>query len=148
MITKPFVGVLLAGCAFAAPVAAAGAGCVQVKEGWARLPAVATMPMTAGYATVHNGCDQPVTVIGARSSSFGDVSLHETTVTDGVSRMQHVHQLPIAAGASVELKPGGLHLMLMQGKGALTEGQALPLVLELAGGEEVQGTLQVRAPNR
>lgn len=144
MITKPFVGVLLALAACAGSASAKQGDCVQLSGGWARLPPVATMPMTAGYATIHNGCSTAVTVLGARSSAFGEVSLHETRVVDDVSRMQHVHGLPIPAGATVELKPGGLHLMLMQGAGALAEGQVLPLVLELEGGGEVTGTLQVR----
>jgi len=142
MITKPFVGVLFVVCAGTA--SAADAGCVQVTGGWARLPPGPSATMTAGYGVIHNRCQTPVTVIGARSTAFADVSLHETTVVDDVSRMQHVHGLPIAAGASVELRPGGLHLMLMQGRAALEKGQTLPLVLELEDGNEAIATLQVR----
>ncbi len=142
MITKPFVGVLLVLCAGVA--SAAEVTCVQMAEGWARLPPGPGMPMTAGYGVIHNRCDAAVTITGARSSAFSEVSLHETTVVDDVSRMQHVHGLPIAAGASVELRPGGLHLMLMQGRAPLHKGQSLPLVLELEGGDEAVAALQVR----
>jgi copper(I)-binding protein len=55
-----------------------------------------------------------------------------------------VERLPIAAGATVELKPGGLHLMLMQPEVSLKEGAALPLRLSLEDGRKVDGTLQVR----
>ena len=58
-----------------------------------------------------------------------DVSLHETTLVDGVSRMREVERLPVAAGKSVELKPGGLHLMLMDGTGSLQEGKRVGIVL-------------------
>lgn len=144
MITKPFVGVLLVLCAAAASAETAVPACVTVQQGWARLPPNPATPMTAGYGVIHNGCAKAVAIRGVRSASFGDVSLHETTIVDGVSRMRAVERLPLAPGARAELKPGGLHLMLMEGKGTLKEGQALPLRLQLEGGGEANATLTVR----
>ncbi|KAF1055440.1 MAG: hypothetical protein GAK43_00234 [Stenotrophomonas maltophilia] len=126
MITKPFVGVLFSLCAAAASASAAEVSCVTVEQGWARLPPNPAMAMTAGYGVVRNGCSTPVAIIGARSAAFADVSLHETTIVGGVSRMRAIERLPLAPGARAELKPGGLHLMLMEGTGTLKEGQARP----------------------
>lgn len=147
MITKPFVCVLLALCAFEA--SAAAPACVAVEQGWVRLTPGA-MRMAAGFARIRNGCTSEVVVVGAGSKAFGDVSLHETTVTEGVSRMRGIERLPIAAGAVAELKPGGLHLMLMQPEVPLVEGAQLPLRLSLEDGTKVDGMLQVRreAPAR
>ena len=144
MITKPFVGVLLMVCAGAASAAGAAPACVTVQQGWARLPPNPAMPMTAGYGVIHNGCAKAVAITGASSTTFGDVSLHETTLVDGVSRMRAIERLPLAPGARAELKPGGLHLMLMRGTGALKEGQVVPLELQLEGGGEASATLTVR----
>ena len=87
MITKPFVGVLFGICAWAVPLvgSAATVTCLEVKEGWARLPPTASTPMTAGYGNIRNGCGKAVTVVGARSAAFADVSLHETRVQGDVS---------------------------------------------------------------
>lgn len=149
MITKPFMCVLLALCAFEASAQAPVPACVTIREGWLRLPPGA-MPMAAGYARIRNDCGSDVVVIGAGSRAFGEVSLHETTLVQGVSRMREVARLPIAAGASVELKPGGLHLMLMQPDVQLKEGVQLPIRLSLEDGRKVDGVLQVRrdAPAR
>jgi copper(I)-binding protein len=144
MITKPFACVLLGLCAFATSAKAAEPACVSVREGWVRLPPGA-MPMAAGYGKIHNGCRTAVVVVGAGSKAFGDVSLHETTLVDGVSRMRAVERLPIAPGATVELKPGGLHLMLMQPEVPLSDGKVLPLRLSLEDGRKVDGQLQVRS---
>ena len=146
MITKPFVCVLLGLCAFAAsaPTVAAEPSCVSLRDGWLRLPPAA-MPMAAGYGRIRNDCREAVVVIAAGSKAFGDVSLHETTLVDGVSRMRAVERLPIAAGATVELKPGGLHLMLLQPEVALKEGAQLPLRLSLEDGRKVDGMMQVRS---
>lgn len=103
------------------------------------------MPMAAGYGQIRNDCREAVVVVAAGSKAFGDVSLHETTLVDGVSRMREVERLPIAAGKTVELKPGGLHLMLMQPEVALKEGAQLPLRLSLEDGGKVDGTMQVRS---
>ena len=147
MITKPFVCVLLALCAFEA--SAAAPACVTVEQGWVRLTPAA-MRMAAGFARIRNGCPSEVVVVGAGSKAFGDVSLHETTVVQGVSRMREIERLPIAPGASAELKPGSLHLMLMQPEVPLAEGAQLPLRLSLEDGTKVDGMLQVRreAPAR
>lgn len=141
MITKPFVCVLLMVCAGAA--SAAEPACVSLEQGWVRLPPPG-VPMAAGYGVIRNGCRAPVVVVAAGSKAFGDVSLHETTLVDGVSRMRAVEKLPIAPGASVELKPGGLHLMLMQPEVALGAGKELPLRLSLEDGRKVDATLVVR----
>jgi copper(I)-binding protein len=143
MITKPFVCVLLGLCALATSATAAEPACVSVREGWVRLPP-GPMPMAAGYGKIRNDCGSAVVVVGAGSKAFGEVSLHETTLVEGISRMREVERLPIAAGATVELKPGGLHLMLMQPEVTLKEGAALPLRLSLEDGRKVDGTLQVR----
>jgi copper(I)-binding protein len=144
MITKPFVCVLLGLCALATSAVAAAPACVSLREGWVRLPPGA-MPMAAGYGQIRNDCREAVVVVAAGSKAFGEVSLHETTLVDGVSRMRAVERLPIAAGATVALKPGGLHLMLMQPEVALKEDAQLPLRLSLEDGRKVDGTLQVRS---
>lgn len=145
MIAKPFVCVLLGLCAFAASASAVAdaPACVSLRDGWVRLPPGA-MPMAAGYGRIRNDCRETVVVIAAGSKAFGDVSLHETTLVDGISRMRAVERLPIAPGATVELRPGGLHLMLMQPEVALKEGAQLPLRLSLEGGRKLDGVLQVR----
>ena len=94
MITKPFACVLLSLCALATSAAAAAAepACVSVREGWVRLPP-GPMPMAAGYGKIRNDCRSAVVVVGAGSKAFGDVSLHETTLVEGISRMREVERL-------------------------------------------------------
>lgn len=146
MITKPFVCVLLAMAAFEA---AAAPACVVVEDGWLRLPPGGS-PMAAGYARIRNSCAADVVIVAAGSKAFADVSLHETRMEQGVSRMREIERLPIAAGATVELKPGGMHLMLMRPEVPLGEGAQLPLRLSLEDGRKVDASLQVRrdAPAR
>jgi len=117
----------------------------RISDGWVSLPPV-EMPMMAGFGRIENDCATAATIVGVRSGAFGDVSLHETTVVDGVSRMRALPRLDIAAGASATLQPGGLHLMLMQPVRPLAEGEAVPVEFLLEGGGVVSGSFEVRGP--
>lgn len=77
--------------------AGVGAQCLpEFKDGWIRIPPPGGMGMAAGFGQFHNGCAQPFQVTAAKSSAFADVSIHETTQTNGVSRMRAVPEPGIA----------------------------------------------------
>ena len=140
---RAFAAILLA--AMLALPACARECAPALRDGWVRLLPV-DMPMTAGFGRIENRCPAPVTVVGASSPAFGDVSLHETRVVDGVSRMRAVPELVVPADGSVTLEPGGLHLMLMQPRTPLQAGSTIEIVFELKGGGTLRGELVVRAP--
>lgn len=125
--------------------AAADRGCSPlIEDGWLRLPPV-SMPMLAGFGRIDNRCDAPVTIVGVASPAFAEVSLHETRIEDGISRMRALPELTIAAGASATLQPGGKHLMLMQPARPLQPGETVELEFRLADGGRLRGDFQVRA---
>ena len=120
------------------------AECLPVaKAAWVRLPPVA-MPMMAGFARIENPCSSPAAVVGAESLAFADVSLHETRQEAGISRMREVERLPVAPGKAVELKPGGLHLMLHGPYQPLAAGEKTVITLKLADGRALPVQFEVR----
>lgn len=139
---------LLSGAAPAAradatPSAAADGCSPRVVDGWLRAPPM-PMPMLAGFARVENPCADGVVITGARSDAFASVEVHETRVVDGVSRMRPVAEVPVAAAGEVVMRPGGLHLMLMQPVSPLAEGDSADVELELADGRWIRATFEVR----
>jgi copper(I)-binding protein len=84
---------------------------LNFEEAWIRAAPPGAM-MMAAYGRFENRSDLPLVLTGFSSPAFMDVSLHRTLQVDGVSRMEAVPGLTIAAGGSVLLEPGGLHLML------------------------------------
>jgi copper(I)-binding protein len=60
-------------------------------------------------------------------------------------RMRQVKEVVVPAGAIVELKPGGLHLMFMNIKAPLTAGEAVPVKLKFAKAGEVEVKMPVNA---
>lgn len=127
-------------------VPACSSQCVPaLEQGWVRLPPV-PMPMSAGFGTIENRCPTPITIVGVSSPAFADSSLHETSVVDGISRMRPVAELRIPARSSVDLAPGGLHLMLMQPRAPLIAGATVDVEFVLESGATLRGQLKVRKP--
>ena len=112
-----------------------------VQRGWVRM--APGMPMGAAFALVRNPCATDAAIVGASSPAFADVSLHETRIENGVSRMRAVAKVALPAGGSVELGPGGLHAMLMQPRGSATP-KTVRIEFLLADGRRVRGDLPVR----
>ena len=100
--------------------------------------------MMAGFVRIENPCTQAVVIVSAESLSFGEVTIHETREVDGVNKMREVQQLRIEPGKAVELKPGGMHLMLYQPYEALKEGDEAVIVLKLQDGRSIPVTFAVR----
>jgi periplasmic copper chaperone A len=125
----------------------AAANCLpRVRDGWIRLaPAGMSMPMLAGYGRIENPCPEAVAITGAKSASFADISLHRTSVVDGISRMRPVPALPVGGNGQATLEPGGLHLMLMQPSATLKPGDTVRMVFTLQDGREVRGEFIARA---
>ena len=134
--------------AFAAAPACArqDADCAPVvRDGWIRL-VPGGMPMQAGFGRIDNPCATPAVVVGARSAAHASAELHETRIVDGVSRMRAVPELRIAPDGAAVLKPGGLHLMLMQPLAPLQAGSRIEIDFALKGGGTLRGEMVVRAP--
>ncbi|MGG6462569.1 copper chaperone PCu(A)C [Solilutibacter silvestris] len=117
-----------------------------VRDAWIRL-VPGGMPMHAGFARIENPCDAAVTVTGVSSDAYGSASLHESTLVNGISRMRELPQLVLPAHGSVELKPGGLHLMLMDPKKPLKAGDRVALRFDAGKSRNVRGDFAVRAGN-
>lgn len=97
---------LLAACGGAAPPIVASD--VEIR------PPMPGMQMSAGYLTLRNNSSEDITIDRVTSPQFGQVEMHETVIEGGIAKMSALGRLVLPAGAAVEFKPGGKHLMLMR----------------------------------
>lgn len=106
---------------------------IEIAGAWAR-PTIGESKVSAAYMTIANRGTTADRLTGARSPNANAVELHQTTMTAaGVMQMRKLDDgLPIEAGASLALSPGGAHLMLLGLKDALEAGDQLDLTLEFA----------------
>ena len=93
---------------------------------------------SAVYMQIDNSGASAVAIAAANSSAADQVEFHRSIVEDDMARMEAVETLVIPADESLELRPGGLHIMLRQLKTDLKPGASIDLHLELASGEVIQ----------
>jgi copper(I)-binding protein len=99
----------------------------------------------AGYLTISNGGDAAVDVLAAQSDRFRMVSIHETVIDNGVARMRELTRLELAPGKTVQFKPGGLHLMLMQPRSEVMPGEHIEITFLLSDGQRLPAIFEVQA---
>lgn len=141
-------------CAFAAalgsavlcsPVSPAWAQAdkLTVENAWARATPPGA-PVGGAYFTVRNGgaADK---LVGGASPAAARVELHIMSMQDNVMRMRRVESIDVPAGQAVELRPGGLHLMLIDLKAPLNAGDTVPLTLRFENAGEVEVRIPVQA---
>jgi hypothetical protein len=141
--------VLLLAAAFAADPRLAAADppvastrTVRVLEAWIRwLPA--GLP-AAGYLTLVNTGDKPISLERASSSSYRDVSIHRSTTHGGNVQMAPVDEITIPAHATLEFESQGYHLMLMQPAAATATAEQLPVMLHFSDGSSLDVPFEIR----
>ena len=120
---------------------------LQVSNAWARAT-VAGQTSTAAYMTIANagGDDR---LVGAAVPAPARASLHATSHAGGVASLRPLEDgLPVPAGATISLEPGGAHLMIEGLEAPLRPGDAVPIRLrfERAGERTIQAPVAAAAP--
>lgn len=124
------------------------AGPVSITDPWIKAIDLekSDHAMTGAFGTVKNDSDKDVRIVGASAEIAGMVELHETVVdADGSSVMQEVEGgFVIPAGESLELKPGGDHIMLMKLDKSIMPGDEVVVTIEFEGGETAELTMTAK----
>jgi len=142
---RGLAGAALVACLLSAPVRAddVKAGDLTISQAWARAtPGGAKIG--GGYLTIENKGSAPDSLVGASSDVAGKVEVHEMTMVNGVMKMRPVEKgLAIEPGKTVKLAPGGYHLMMMELKSPLKQGEKVPVTLEFEKAGKVSVSLDV-----
>lgn len=99
-------------------------GTLEIEHPWARMtPAGAKVG--GGYLTVENDGKEADRLVAATAEIAERVEIHEMSVKDGIMTMRMLPDgLEIPADGEVKLAPGGYHLMFMNLKQPLKEGES------------------------
>lgn len=120
------------------------AGDLEITSGWVR----AMLPgqkAGGGYLSITNKGTATDRLIGVSSAATGKVEIHTMEMVNDVMTMRPVEGgLEIPAGATVELKPGGYHIMFMGVSEPFAEGSHVPVMLQFETAGEVGLVLPVR----
>ena len=116
-----------------------GGATIAVADPYAAEPV--SLDVAAVYLTIVNTGEEPDTLLGARTPIAAKVDLHRMTGM-GAGQMRPVHAAEIPARGQLRLRPGALHLMLMDLTTRPHVGDTIDLALEL----QHAGIISVRAP--
>lgn len=135
----PFLALLFP--LFIAACGEGGTSEISVSDAWARESATRT---SAAYVKIENKGDADDMLTGAMSPVAETVEIHDMTMEGMVMKMRKLDGVPVKAGETVELAPGGKHIMLIGLHGPIEEGASVPLTLVF----EKAGRIETEAPVR
>jgi copper(I)-binding protein len=119
-------------------------GALEIGQPWTRATPP-TAPSGGGFLTITNTGTTPDRLLAVKSPAADKVEIHEMKMDGNVMRMRELEKgIEIAPGGTVELKPGGFHLMFMGLKAPFAKDAKVPatLVFEKAGSIDVDLMVQ------
>ena len=124
--------------ALSGPVAAQ----VKVGDPWVR----ATVPQQkATGAFMSLTAEKGTRLVEAKSPVAGVVEIHEMAMENSVMKMRAIPGLDLPPGKPVELKPGGYHVMLMELKEQMKDGQSVPITLVVEDRDKKRQSIEIKA---
>lgn len=102
-------------------------------------PGVTTL---AAYATINNGSNETKTLTSVTSPLFSSIEIHLSKIVDGIARMEKQTSLTINTDETIDLSPGGYHLMLFNPEKPLRSGNSATISFNFSDGT----SLPVEAP--
>lgn len=127
------ISTLAAALLFSAGVLAAGADSVTVQDPYVRLSPPGA-PATGAFMVLKNGGDKDVKVVKADNPVSKITEMHNHINDGGVMKMRPVPAIEIKAKGETVLKPGSLHIMLIDLKSPMKEGDSVPITLSFEDG--------------
>jgi copper(I)-binding protein len=142
-MTKAGMRTLLAASAMIASANVIGQ--ISVAGAWVR----GTVPgQTSSGAFMELKSAGDAVLVGADSPVAGTAEIHQMKMDGNVMRMRAVLRIELPAGKTVELKPGGYHVMLTQLKRPLKAGETVPIRLRVESRGKAASTVEVVAEVR
>ncbi len=123
------------------------AGALEIGHPWTRVTPKGAK-VAGGYLTVTNKGPKPDRLLGGSAEIAGRFEIYEMRMIDGVMQMRPLPKgVEIKPGETLELKPGSYHLMFMDLKRPLKEGERIKgtLVFEAAGTVAVEYAVESMA---
>ena len=119
-----------------------GSDGLSVSDAWVRNPLIADQPGAAYLVIQNNGVADKL--LSVTSDVAQTIELHESMESNGMMQMSPVPNIPIPANGKVELKPGGLHMMLINLTRSLNVGDKVQLTLNFEKAGKIPVTAEVK----
>jgi hypothetical protein len=135
---------------------------IEVTGAWVRASVAPEMQMDSGstmsgsdhisggnsaaYMVLHNLTDETDRLVSVKSDAAESAEMHITQTENDVASMRPVDSIEVPPRGFTELKPGGLHIMLVGLKHELKAGDKVKLILQFENAGSISAVAEVRAP--
>ena len=141
-LQRLFTAVVIATASVAAHAHSYKIGAIDIGHPYARATAPG-QPTGGGFLKLTNKGDAGDRLVSASAAVSSRVELHSMKMEGDVMRMRQVDAVDVPAGETVELKPGGLHIMFVDLKAPLKAGDSFPMTLKFERAGEVTVDVKV-----
>jgi copper(I)-binding protein len=114
---------------------------IAIEKAWARK--TSRTVSAAAYFSLTNHGHETLTLTGASTDIAGTTMIHRSYEDGGMMRMDHMEEIAVAPGETLEFAPGGYHVMMMGLMGPLEEGESFTVTLEFEHHDPITVTVQV-----
>ena len=132
---------LISALALLAACGQGGTSDIEVSNAWAR-PTRGDAP-GAVYVTIQNKGGEDDRLTGVMTDHAAMAMVHQTELSNGVARMRMAGEINLPAGDSIEMVPGGTHIMLEGLRTPLRTGDSFQLVLKFRDSADENVTVRV-----
>ncbi|NPA54373.1 MAG: copper chaperone PCu(A)C [Aquificae bacterium] len=131
-----FAGFILSACAKSD---------IEIRDPWIRA-VPPNSKNTALFMIIENKGNKEDELISVKTDIAKMSMIHETVNENGIMKMKHIETLKIPPKSKIELKPGGLHIMLMGLKRPLKVGEKVKvkLLFKFAGEKEILAPVELK----
>lgn len=119
---------------------------IKIENTWSP-EAPPVVKVMAGYMKISNSGNKDIKIKSAKSSLFKKVEIHLSQNKNGMMRMLKQENLAVKAHSQIELKPGGLHMMLIGKLKPIKSGSFIPVTLLFSNSESINIKLKVKTDN-
>lgn len=137
MATRITLALLLIFTSFAASAE------LMVSNTWIR-EAPPNAKVLAGYMDLMNHGDKAITITADVSDDFERIEIHDMSMDKGMMKMKKLDTLEIPPHGTVKLQPGGMHMMLINPKKRLRDGDQAMIAIKLDNGERKELLVKVK----
>lgn len=115
---------------------------VTIKDAWIRAT-VAPQKVTGAFMQITSKQDMKLIAVSSKIADSAEI--HSMEMEGDMMKMREIKDLPLPAGKTTELKPGGMHIMLFGLKKAVKEGEKITLHLTLEDNKKQRQQVEVQA---
>lgn len=117
---------------------------IDITDGYVPVRSESQMHFAA-YFKIKNNTDNDITLKNISSQHFTSVSIHETQMENGISKMRHLTDgITIKSRQTIELAPYNMHIMLMQPQESIWSRDSIKLNLTFADGSKLSTDIPMR----